>query len=121
MDGWRFFKTADGNEIVKSELGHLPRKAKAALIALMKGYKKGTLLRDQLQHLGNGISYLKATVDGCEYRLYFGRVGKGGCIPLAVRAMEKKRQSVPPNEVKLMRARLNEWISRGRTLRGDRG
>jgi phage-related protein len=112
VDHWRFYSTAAGTEVVKDALQELGLQQKAAINDLRRRYSKDALLPREIEALRKGLFALRTTVDGMELRLYFGKVGKGGCICLAVHVINKKSRKVPKKDLDLARDRLREWKTR---------
>jgi phage-related protein len=112
VDHWRFYRTPAGAKVVEDALKLLGREQIAALNDLRKRFTSGRLLPREVETVGNGLLALRTTVGGMELRMYFGRVGKGGCICLAVHVLNKKSKKVPKKDMKLARDRLREWQTR---------
>lgn len=117
MDHWRFYKTEQGGDVVREVLDKLQRTQKAAILDVAKRYTRQELLADELETIETGLFALRVNVDGCALRLYFGKVGKGGAICLAVHVLNKKSQKAPKKDLDTARNRLKEWNSRAARLK----
>lgn len=118
MDHWRFYKTEQGGDVVRDALDELRVAHKAAIIDVATRYTRSELLADELETIETGLFALRVNVDGCALRLYFGKVGRGGAICLAVHVLNKKSQKVPKKDLDTARRRLREWNSRVPRLKG---
>ena len=104
--GWRY---APG---VHDEVKALAPTGAAHLAQAMKRYGKGTALPRQVKALGDGLSELRVTVCGTEYRLIF--FHPVGHIAVGLVAFQKDTRKTPGRYLTLAKDRKGSWQANGK-------
>ena len=109
-----FYETEDGKQPVSDFLDSLDAKMAAKMISLMEILEeKGTELRlPYSSALEDGIFELRCKVGSNISRaLYFFYVGK---TIVVTNGFVKKTQKTPPGEIRLAKARRQDWLTRNK-------
>lgn len=109
-----FYETADGKTPVEDFLWTLDSKMQAKLVNLMEVLEdKGTSLREPYtKHLDDGIFELRCKLGSNLTRALFFFYIDGKII--VTNGFIKKTQKTPPEEIKLAKARREDYIRRKR-------
>lgn len=116
----RFYKTATGAELFRSELDKLGFEAKAELVAAIRRRSRGQHLPREDEQVRGRIRSIRATYDGCEYRALYAFVGAHDEVLLALHAINKKFQRLPKAVIDRAASRLADWERHGAQLRPER-
>jgi len=108
---WRFYRTAGGNEPVKSFLDQLTLDDRNEVLAAMKDIAADGIMR--ARHLRDDIYEVRANGVTNSYRILFATEGRYSQVLLALESFAKKTQKTPNDEIDLARARLADWRNRG--------
>ena len=107
-----FYETSDGRKPVSEFLDSLDPKMRAKLIGLMELLEeKGASLREPYSApLGDGLFELRCKLGSNITRvLFFFYIGKRIIV---TNGFTKKTQKTPPSEIKLAKARRQDWLTR---------
>ncbi len=111
---WRFYSTRQGAQVVKEEiigLGDAPRAVMLELMQRVRSRPDQVLPREQ-EALGGGLFALRVSLAQNEYRAMYFHDGKFGQVLVAVRAYHKKTEKIPKHELKIAKARRDDWLAR---------
>ncbi len=117
FEQWRYYETARGQKTVFKELAALPPAAQAALSSAMERLQQGKAFDRDCGTIGEGHvdGEVRATSDGCEYRLLYGRVARYDQVLLGLVVIDrKKKRKTPRNAIKTANDRYKDWIRQGK-------
>ena len=109
---WRFYRTADGAEVVRRELDALDPDQAAALIAELRVVARHGLRDGGARHLRGPIWEVRADSDEVTLRALFAKQGRFGQVLLALHVFKKKTQRTPTAAIGLAERRLWHWTRR---------
>ncbi len=109
---WRQYKTASGNEPVRTFLDQLSDEDFAVVIGSMKEAEREGLVA--ARHLRGDLYEVRADGQSQSYRILFAPEGHYGQVLLALEGFPKKTQKTPQHQIDLALRRLADWRSRGR-------
>jgi phage-related protein len=111
---WRWYKTADGKNLVEAELVSLPRDVQTAIVAAMKRKSADECFPNEDKDIRDyPIRELRISLDGNAYRVLYAPVAPHHEILLAVAVVPKKAQKLKKAVLKNASERLRDWESRG--------
>lgn len=110
---WRDYTTAAGRRPVRDFIRDLSDTDAASVLAAMKEVAlEGVHVA---RHLRGEIYEVRADGDRATCRVLFASEGRRGQVLLALEAISKKSQKIPPEAIGLAERRLREWRSRARS------
>lgn len=107
---WRFYRTSTGAEKARREFDALPEGAQATLLDAMARRSANKPMRRDLEHVGRGIWSLRATYDGCEYRI----LHSASDVLLALVVLDKRSKKLRPQDIENAERRLKDWEKRAK-------
>lgn len=110
---WRFYKTANGRDVVREELVDLGVHALAAVAETMKRVARNEHFPYDQEHIAGDLHAVRVFLSGCTYRILYAREGAQDHILLALHAFQKKDRKLPLTARRLAERRLRDWRSRG--------
>ena len=109
---WRFYRTANGRDIVREELETLGVHGRAAVVAAMKRVARNRHFPYEQEHIGGELCAVRIFLDGSTFRVLYARQGVHDHILLGLHVFQKKDRKLPIRARQLAERRLRDWRSR---------
>ena len=110
---WRFYRTANGRDVVGEELQALGVDARATVAEAMKRVARNEHFPYEQEHIAGELCAVRVFLAGCTYRVLYARVGAHDHILLGLHAFQKKDRKLPISARRLAERRLRDWLARG--------